>query len=113
MEGCPLCAQKVTMWALKDVRELEAADSALQGAARCARCAAFACVATGIAATQHQEKWFDTPLKEGESGAGAIIAGPLLLYLHAGVAWHVDATAMHPRTLPGRVLIISFNVALC
>ena len=69
-----MCTQKVTMWALKDVRELEAADPALEGAARCARCAAFACVATGIAATQHQEKWFDTPLRGGEgSGASAVM----------------------------------------
>ena len=67
------------MWALKDVRELEAADSALEGAARCARCAAFACVATGIAATQHQEKWFDTPLKGGKSWLLCFACGGLYL----------------------------------
>jgi hypothetical protein len=58
-------AQRVTQWAQRDVRELEAAAPDLAPGARAARCAAFAAVAEGIAATQHQEKFFNAPLKDG------------------------------------------------
>ena len=50
--------QEVTIWAMKDVRELSASDEALEGAARSARCAAFATAAACIAATQEKEGLF-------------------------------------------------------
>ncbi len=55
--------QEVTIWAMKDVRELSASDEALEGAARSARCAAFATAAACIAATQEKEGLFANPLK--------------------------------------------------
>ena len=55
--------QEVTIWAMKDVRELSASDEALEAAARSARCAAFATAAACIAATQDKEGLFANPLK--------------------------------------------------
>lgn len=55
--------QEVTIWAMKDVRELSASDETLEAAARSARCAAFACAAACIAATQDKEGLFANPLK--------------------------------------------------
>ena len=55
--------QEVTIWAMKDVRELAASDQALEPAARLARCAAFATAAACIAATQNKEALFANPLK--------------------------------------------------
>jgi hypothetical protein len=56
-------AQEVTIWAMKDVRELAASDQAQEPAARLARCAAFATAAACIAATQDKEALFANPLK--------------------------------------------------
>ncbi len=55
--------QEVTIWAMKDVRELAASDQALEPAARSGRCAAFATAAACIAATQDKEALFANPLK--------------------------------------------------
>ena len=55
--------QDVTIWAMKDVRELAASSDALEGSARSARCAAFATAAACIAATQDKEALFANPLK--------------------------------------------------
>ena len=55
--------QDVTIWAMKDVRELAASSPALEGCARSARCAAFATAAACIAATQDKEALFANPLK--------------------------------------------------
>lgn len=55
--------QDVTIWAMKDVRELSAIDPALKAAARSVRAAAFATAAACIAATQDKEGLFANPLK--------------------------------------------------
>ena len=71
--------QEVTIWAMKDVRELSASDEALEAAARSARCAAFATAAACIAATQDKEGLFANPLKM--PGKSADPAGKSLLSL--------------------------------
>ena len=60
---CGVSVQEVTIWAMKDVRELAPSDQALEPAARLARCAAFATAAACIAATQDKEALFANPLK--------------------------------------------------
>ncbi len=55
--------QDVTIWAMKDVRELSVSDVSLEPAARSARSAAFATAAACIAATQDKESLFANPLK--------------------------------------------------
>ena len=55
--------QDVTVWAMKDVRELAASSDALEDSARSARCAAFGTAAACIAATQDKEALFAHPLK--------------------------------------------------
>lgn len=62
-ETALLHMQEVTIWAMKDVRELSPADPGLEPAARSARCAAFATAAACIAATQDKEALFSNPLK--------------------------------------------------
>lgn len=55
--------QEVTIWAMKDVRELSPINTGLESAARSARCAAFATASACIAATQDKEALFSNPLK--------------------------------------------------
>ena len=55
--------QDVTIWAMKDVRELNVLDDSLEAIARSARSAAFATAAACIAATQEKEALFANPLK--------------------------------------------------
>lgn len=55
--------QDVTIWAIKDVRELNVLDDSLEATARSARSAAFATAAACIAATQDKEGLFANPLK--------------------------------------------------
>ena len=74
--------QDVTIWAMKDVRELSASSDALEGFARSARCAAFAAAAACIAATQDKEALFASPLKMPAKAAeptGLLDQGPQTL----------------------------------
>ena len=69
---------------MKDVRELTAADAALETAARSARCAAFATAAACIAATQEKEALFANPLKmpgKANDPAGGCKPGALFIGL--------------------------------
>ena len=83
---------------MKDVRELTAADAALETAARSARCAAFATAAACIAATQEKEALFANPLKmpgkandpAGECKPGVCLFGllsgpPIMFYAPASL----------------------------
>ena len=74
--------QEVTIWAMKDVRELSASEETLEAAARSARCAAFATAAACIAATQEKEGLFANPLKtphKPADPAGDIVVPSLCL----------------------------------
>lgn len=92
---------------MKDVRELSASDEALEGAARSARCAAFATAAACIAATQEKEGLFANPLKTPHKPADpagdlympslCFLLGPTLMNDHHDAAqvgmWQIESFA--------------------